>query len=356
MKKRQANFEILRVVAMAMIVAMHYMNRGNILQPLTENMTVANCVAWLLESFCIVAANCYVLISGYFLVESEWKAKKLWTLILEIVFYSLLIPAVCLIIDAGSVREWSVYDWITAVLPLQMDHYWFATAYVLLFALTPVLAAGVKQLSKKQLKTVIAVLLIYYCIIKTFCPLPLATDRYGYDFPWFICLFLVAAYIRLYGEKEKGIIIGKIHLFENGKNSLCCYVAASLLIFALSIVLGILNRKLGALQYSMDMLYSYNHFLTLFASVSLFYAFRYWHPGEGKTVSFLCRVAPYTFAVYLLHENIAVRNLWTGWFGVEKVKETVLFVPHMLLTILVVMSVGIVIDCVRKKIFSMILK
>ena len=74
--KRQANFEILRVLAMAMIVAMHFMLKGGIALPMSEDGSFVNHAAWLIEAFCIVAANCYVLISGYFLVEAEWKLKK----------------------------------------------------------------------------------------------------------------------------------------------------------------------------------------------------------------------------------------------------------------------------------------
>ena len=356
MKKRQANFEVLRVAAMAMIVAMHFMNRGNILKPLTEDTSAVNCAAWAIEAFCIVAANCYVLIAGYFMVTAEWKAKKVWTLLLQILFYSLLIPLLCMIFNIGTVREWSVYEWITAVLPLQMDHYWFATAYMLVFVLSPVLAAGVKQLSGKQLKTVIGVLLIYFCLFKTIVPLNLATDRFGYDFPWFICMFLIAAYIRLYGDQGQGIRIGKISLFRNKKSSGISYVLLSVLIFLFSLGLGAVNRRVHVLDHYMNMVYSYNHILVLLSSLALFYVFLYWKPKEGKFVRSLTKIAPYTFGVYLLHENVAVRNLWTGWFGVEKVESSFLFIPLMAVAIAVVMAVGMTVDFIRKKLFSLILK
>ena len=116
--KRQANFEILRVLAMAMIVAMHYMLKGGIAIPMSHDGSLTNHVAWLIEAFCIIAANCYVLISGYFMVEAEWKRKKLISLVAQVLFYSLLIPIVCLILGIGDVAQWTVYEWIFAVLPL----------------------------------------------------------------------------------------------------------------------------------------------------------------------------------------------------------------------------------------------
>lgn len=353
--KRQANFEILRVVAMAMIVAMHFMGKGGVLQPLTGNLTPVNGLAWWIESFCNVAANCYVLIAGYFLIDAEWKLKKLISLVVQVFFYSLLIPLVCLLLGVGDVQAWTVYEWVVAVLPLQMDHYWFATAYVLLYMLVPVLAAGVKQLSKKQLEITIGVLLLYFCVIKSISPILLSTDNYGYDYPWFICLFLIAAYSKLYGTPEGGLQIGRYKIFVTGKKSALCYVAIATFIFGFSAALSIINVKIDKFDYFMDMLYSYNHALTLIASLACFYAFKHWKPKEGKLTGFLCKIAPYTFGVYLIHENIVIRNLWPEWFGVEKVRESMWFVPHMFFVIISIFAVCMVIDRIRKIIFDRIL-
>lgn len=354
--KRQANFEVLRVVAMAMIVTLHFLQRGGILVPLYEEINIVNSTGWLIKSLCIVAANCYVLIAGYFLVEAEWKCKKLFALVAQILFYSILIPLICMLFGIGDVRAWSIYEWITAVLPLQMEHYWFATAYVLMFVLSPVLAAGVKQLSKKQLEQVIGILLVYFCVFKSLSPILLATDRYGYDYPWFICLFLIAAYIRLYGNKENGLQIGKVKLFTSAKASAGLYVVSALAIFAVSLVLGMITARIGKFDYYMNMVFSYNHILTLLASLSFFYAFMYWEAKENKVVRFVSKIAPYTFGVYLIHENVAIRDLWTGWFLVEKVKDSLLFVPYMILVIVCLFVVCMAIDYIRACIFKKVFK
>lgn len=354
--KRQANFEILRVVAMAMIVTLHFLQRGGILVPLYEEINIVNTTGWLIKSFCIVAANCYVLIAGYFLVGVEWKCKKLFALVAQILFYSILIPVVCMLFGIGDVRAWSIYEWITAVLPLQMEHYWFATAYVLMFVLSPVLSAGIKQLSKRQLELIIGILFVYFCVFKSIIPILLATDNYGYDYPWFICLFLIAAYIRLYADKEEGVQIGKYRLFTSAKAGAVGYLVCALVIFAASVLLGVITARIGKFDYYMNMVFSYNHILTLSASVSFFYLFLHWKPRDNRAVNFLSKIAPYTFGVYLIHENVAIRDLWTGWFGVEKVNDSLLFVPYMLLVIVCLFVVCMVVDAVRARIFKKIFK
>ena len=353
--KRQANFEVLRVVAMAMIVAMHFMQRAGILQPLSGNITVVNATAWLIETFCIVAANCYVLIAGYFLIDTKWQLKKLIRLVGQVWFYSMLIPAICFLSGIGEVRTWSVYEWVSAVLPLQTDHYWFATAYVLLFMLSPVLAAGVKQLSKKQLEITIGVLLIYFSGFKSISPILLATDNYGYDYPWFICLYLIAAYVKLYGSSDAGLQIGRVRLFSNTKKSALIYVGMVLFSFGGSLVLAMINERFGKVKYLMDMMYSYNHVLTIISSLACFFMFKNWKCRNGKITQFLCKIAPYTFGVYLIHENMAIRNEWTGWFRVNGIYESLVFVPYMILVIICVFAVCMMIDFVRTKIFSKVL-
>ena len=77
MKKRIASIELLRILAMMMVVMLHYLSKGELLTPLTEEFGTGAYVTWLLEAFSIVAVNVYMLISGYFLVESGFKVGRL---------------------------------------------------------------------------------------------------------------------------------------------------------------------------------------------------------------------------------------------------------------------------------------
>ena len=175
--KRQANFELLRIVAMLMIIVLHYLNKGGLLVDYTSDRTGVNYAAHLAEAFCIVAVNCYVLLSGYFLVESAWKPERVVSLAGQILFYSLLIPVVLCgagVVPAGAL---SVYDWLNYVLPVETEHYWFATAYLLMYVFAPFLAAGVKKLEKRTLQIIIVMLVCYFSLWKSVVPVTLATDR-----------------------------------------------------------------------------------------------------------------------------------------------------------------------------------
>lgn len=344
--KRQANFELLRIVAMLMIITMHYLGKGNMITSYIENDTVVNYFGWLIESFCIVAVNCYVLLSGYFLVESEWRLGRVISLLSQILFYSLLIPAVMLVTGAVSLGELSAYDWLRFFLPIGSEHYWFATAYLLLYLFAPLFAAGIKKTNPKTLRRIILALLFFLSLEKTIFPAVFATDRYGYEYGWFLFLFLIAAYIRLYG----------IPFLEKKKNGALVYVVMSLLIMAVSAGAGQLARRTesAALTYYMDMPYSYNYLLCLIGAVGFFYAFKNWKMKEGRVADLIRRLSPYTFGIYLLHEHSLIRYQWMKWLGADNVRGTWMFLPHMIGSILAVYLVGTLVDYVRAYLFARI--
>ncbi len=342
-KRRQANFELLRIIAMLMVITLHYLTKGNVTVKLSVDGSLYNHVLWLLEAFCNVSVNVYVLISGYFLVESKWHSTKLIELIAQVLFYSILIPVIMMAVGQIPFGSFSIYHWINVILPIQMEHYWFATAYVVLYILAPVLALGVKQMGKKQLEIMIILLLLFFSITKSLNPTLVPTDNYGYDFGWFICLFMTAGYIRLYG----------ISMIKNAKQGFVWYILFSVLTFAICATTGYLGRIRGVLTYYMDMTYSYNYIFVYLASVALFVAITFVKIPDGAFSKLVCKVAPYTFGVYLLHENVAVRDLWPSWLSVSRFYHTPMIFIHLIGSVLLIFIIGIAVDFVRVKIFNL---
>ena len=339
--KRQANFELLRIVAMMMIIVLHYLNKGEMLTAYTTDRSAVNYAAHLTEAFCIVAVNCYVLLSGYFLVESAWKPGRVVSLAAQILFYSVLIPVILICAGVISAGELSVYDWLNFVLPVETEHYWFATAYLVMYVLAPFLAEGARRVEKRTLQVVIGILVLYFSVWKSVLPVRLVTDRYGYDFGWFVCLFLIAAYIRLYGLPK----------LERRKNAVLLYVGMCLGIFLLTAGVTAAAGKVAALEYYTDMPTTYDHILCLAGAIGLFMVCKDTRLPEGRLTAVIRGLAPYTFGVYLVHEHLLVRYEWMQWLGVDNVRGSWLFVPHMIGCVLVVYVTGTAADFVRERIF-----
>lgn len=73
-KQRSSNFELLRIVSMVMVVIMHVLRHGGVLQALTVG-SLKYWVLWGMESLSFVGVNCYLLLTGYFQVQAQFSWK-----------------------------------------------------------------------------------------------------------------------------------------------------------------------------------------------------------------------------------------------------------------------------------------
>lgn len=343
MKKRVVSIELLRILAMMMVVMLHYLGKGKLLPALTGEMSLNGYVAWGLESLSIVAVNVYMLISGYFLVNSRFKPGRLVELLCQTLFYSILVSVVLMAAGIISTDSLTINRILEMIFPVQMEHYWFITAYVVMYLFSPFLSVAVKHLEQKQLRNTIIGLLLFFGLSKSILPVELKIDHYGYDGLWFMCVFLVAAYIRLYG----------IPFLAKGKGrAFACYLAGCAGIFVITFVVRAFYLKTGSLDHFVQTAYDYNHVVNFFAAVSLFYAFLNMKLStEGKLAKVVYAVAPYSLGVYLLHEQLEVRYLWPQWLGASLEGNVLLFVLRCVLAVVIVYVVGTLIDILRSVLF-----
>ncbi len=335
--KRMYNLEFLRVVAMLMVVVLHYLGKGNLLCSLTENpVTGYGLVAWGIEAFCIVAVNVYMLISGYFLCESGFKLSRLLKLLLQIWTYSVGIGVLAVLLGLVPAAEVNTYYYLQLLFPVGMEHYWFLTAYVYFYILLPLLGKGVRDLTKKQHRIVLAILLLFFSIGKTVLPFRFTMDKKGYDVLWYICVFVLAAYLRKFGggvleKKGRGILLFLLGTALNLAE-----------MFALAFAYSRTGHFEGLLGVSME----YNHLFPLVASLGLFGAFL-GIPKDGKVCRTVGKLGGLTLGVYLLHENLGLRYVWQEWFGASKVDSVFLLLGTTVLAAVGMFALGICVEKVR---------
>lgn len=337
-----ANIEVLRILAMMMVISLHFLAKGNLLPKLTGNLTAQGYTAWLLEALSICAVDVYVLISGYFLVETGFRCTRLIKLILQVLFYTILIPIVMIsmgLLDPATITQHQALEYI---FPVNMLHYWFISAYVLMFLFTPILNTAVHAMKQIQLKYTILILLLMESVTKTVLPVRLELDNLGYDCLWFMVVYLIAAYIRLYG----------ISFFSSARKSAVTYFVLIAALYALVMGVRFLFFKTGKLENFIEAPFGYNHLITITAAIALFYAFYHWH-FEGKLANLICRISPYTLGVYLLHEHVEVRYLWPFWLHADQAASVYGLIKLWFFAVLTVFCIGIAVDCVRDQIFRL---
>ncbi len=348
-RKRQTGFELLRIIAMLMILPLHYNTAAGTLLTLGEPADKINVFATLVESFCISGVNTYVLISGYFMSQSKVKPSHLIKLLCQVYFYTILISMALMIAGIYVINPGeSMYKLIEYFFPISSEHYWYVTAYVIMFVLSPVMNAAVEKLSRKQLKVVIMGMLLWFCVIKSFVPVMFVTDHHGYDYSWFLCLYLIAAYIRKYD----------VRVFYNARNSAVVYFVSCVIIFAMCLATHYYNLKTGGLIYYSDIPLDLNYFFTLTAALGLFSFFRYVRLREDKLADVIRFVAPFTFGVYLLHMHVEMKSRWVEWIehiiGDIPYDSVIRYALHLAATVLIMFAAGVFIDWIRKIIFDFI--
>lgn len=335
-KARMANLELLRCIAMMMVVVLHYLSKGNLLGDLTAgNLTSVGLVAWILEVFSIVAVNVYMLISGYFLCTSSFKLSRLLRLWIQVWMYSVGIGVVAAF-TVLPVAECDIHYFLSLLFPISMGHYWFMTAYVFLYLLLPIISIAVRRMTKRQMQIALAGMLTVFCLLKSILPFRLEMDGQGYDFVWYLCVFLTAAYLRKFG----------VPFLEKKWHCISLYVVGCLAVLAETLCLQQVYLRTGSMELIMKIATEYNHIFPLLAAIGLFMTFLSVQVSGGLA-KWIIRIAPYTLGVYLLHENMGVRYAWQKWLCADRVTDIPELFLYTLTAVVVVFVIGIIIDWER---------
>lgn len=341
--KRMANLDLLRCVAMMMVVVLHYLGKGGLLPELhqpwgaPEQATgVYGVAAWTLETLCIVAVNVYMFISGYFLSGSAFKLSRLLQLYIQVWAYSVVFGLVGALTGVVAETATDTHYLLTLVFPVTMGHYWFMTAYVFLYLLLPFVGMAVRQMTKRQLQTAAVLLFLVFSIAKSVLPLRLEMDGQGYDCLWYLCVFVSAAYIRRFG----------IPFLKKRGRGICLYAACCLLAFTGTMALRFIYIRTGSIGRMTGMCLEYNHILPFLGALGLFCAFARMEIN-GKIADVIKKIGPYTLGVYLLHENLGLRYTWQPWFGSDRIHSVGELLLFTLLAAVGVFIAGILVDMLR---------
>ncbi|HEX2868881.1 MAG TPA: acyltransferase [Ignavibacteriales bacterium] len=334
-KTRANNIELLRIIAMLMIVSHHFVFHGEALRQ-TAVFSVNWFFSWTVEAVSVAAVNCYVLISGYFLVTSRFKVKKLIRLWLEVLFYS---AGIYLLLTGLGLEHFSIRHLAGAFLPVLTNQYWFATVYIAMYIFSPFLNISINALSKRQFLNLLIILFAMLSIWPTVLPFGYSLDRTnGYSIIQFVFLYFIGAYLRLHWnyELKKGYYIG-------------AYILISIIVLASKVMFTYLGLEEG-ISY---LLFEYNSVTIVLSSVMLFLFFRSISLKNALLNKLIGSVSVLTFGVYLIHDNVHVQGmLYKKVFHTGLFMNTPLFIPLAVGSVVGIFTACICIDAVRKKIFE----
>ena len=287
-KKRESNFELLRIVLMLLVLLIHYIPVR--VANLTGGYNLTTDITWdiihlELNSLAFVCVNSFVLISGYFGIKL--KLRSFLNLIFQMIFWS----AMCIII-AITFFDIQINS-IIKTFAQNIIYGWFPEAYLILFIVSPILNAFVKSCTNKELGYYI---LLFY-LLSTIGGYLMRFQNFneGMSALSLIGLYLIGAYLK---ETE-------IKLFTlKAKYNLMIYLTLGFCMVIFSIIL----IKIGVTSS----LYGYLNPVIILMSIYIFLFFRKINIGYSKPINFLSASA---FSIYLFHVNpiiiIEIRKIWS---------------------------------------------
>ncbi|MFA0438587.1 acyltransferase family protein [Vibrio sp. 10N.222.51.C12] len=322
---RQSNFELLRILAMFLIVAHHYSVHGGWNYPI--GFEIHKFYAQSLSIGGKLGVNFFVLISGYFLCKSKFKWDAITGTIAKTWFYSIAIMLIFLLSGIGEVTPKTI---IKSLLPFD---YWFVNTFICMLILSPFINTLLNNLDKgNHLK-----LIILLCVFIWVPPLNKSVGHLSL----FVCLYCTGSFLRTYYEEKR---------IPNRFFFTLIPIGVALLLTSIAAIDYLSSFNINII----DPLYFTGNKspLTFLLSIVIFIYFKQINIGSIKSINI---VSSTMFGVYLIHDHQFVRPfLWHHLFKNDTYLDSNLLYIHSISAIIAVFVACIVLDLIRSKVVAVL--
>ncbi len=323
-KERNLGIDALRCLAMLLIACLHVLNQGG------AGSVSGDAAGWLqpLRMLCNCGVNIYAVISGWVLVCGSFRPARLLELWLQVLFWNLTVAAV------GTAAEPGCMDgfWLRYCLPVTQKCFWYFTAYVGVYVMTPLLNPGIRGLSVRQARAAVLTVFLLFSV-GTHLGYAWQGDPWyvggGYSVLWLLALYLMGACARQ----------GKLDELFSPKAAFLLALGCVVLVCAVS---GILDNQ-GELSEFWEkqrkmLLYYTTPSSTLFALSMLLLFVRLRIPGAWKAP--IRWLSPLTFGVYIIHVHHVI------WVRIQGLYKPLAELPAPLLPFAVITAgAGLLLAC-----------
>lgn len=343
-KERKTNIELLRIIAMILIISFHYVYKSNFT---FEELSVNSFIVKVFYMFGELGVNLFILITGYFMVTGKFSVKKLIYLIIEVNFYYLL--SILIGQKLGTIQLTTAKDYMMIFFPTIHARYWFITAYIIVYILSPYLNILIQNMKKKEYQRLLMILLLIWCIIPTIFEVFYNTTENMLFYSrliWLIVMYLVGAYIKLY----------PIEIFSKKRNSnLCAILTFACMLVSIVIIYKFKNifEKLGTTEIAY--FWTPNTMLMFLLSVSIFEIFL---NIKMKSIKIVNIIASTTLGIYMIHDGVLQRYIWDTIFKTTEhlSNNSWKIIIDIMIATIIIFIVGTIIDLIRQFIEKITIK
>jgi surface polysaccharide O-acyltransferase-like enzyme len=323
---RNSAIELLRILAMAMIVLCHVCTHSGV-----DSVYSVLSLNRLFVQFTKVGNMCvalYVMISGYF--RSSFSTRGLSRLLGQVWTYSLGLFLVCRFVFGYSYSGemlWKVF------LPTVCDEYWFFTVYIMLILLAPFLNKMLDNLTRKQFETMLILMVLLWSVFPTLTN----QDLYAAELPQFVMYYCLGAWFRMYPD----------NVFRKKGLRWAAALGPLVILAVLTVVLGYCERFTPEAFGAAKRFYNRNSVLILTATMGILSLAAFAKPFTNHFINIVGGCA---FGVYLIHDNPAVRELlWKNWLYWGDYFTSGSYILRQLASAVLVYMVCTAIEWIRQK-------
>ena len=320
---------------MLMIIVLHFQGKTQLLNS-SEAFSVLWFEKWIIQALCVCSVNCYVLITGYFIADSTFKAKKVLQMWLKV----LLIGIICFIVYSAFSRSISIEAFLLSILPISTREYWFVTVYIGVYMLSPFLVNFMNHITQRQHLCFVRVLIIMFSFLPSLIPYGDSVIGFnginGTNILWFICLICIASYVKKYGIREMA------RWKYAGLYFVSCFC-----MFLTKLTFTFTEQCWGVAGFLSTHWYNYSSIFCLGSAFTLFMFFMTKKEENYNTLgNRISLISKRTFGVYLVHENPLVRAaIWPIVLGmVGDLINGITYVPIVLCVVICIFSLSAVVD------------
>lgn len=163
--QRQSNLELYRIIVMLLIVAHHFVVNSGLMEVMEQNMLSSKSIyLYFFGMWGKTGINCFVLITGYFMCKSTITIRKFLKLLLEVMFYNIVI---CAIFIATGYEDLTAKNILKDMLPITSISDRFTSCFLVFYLFIPFLNKLINNIDKRKHQLLIALCLFTYTFLGT---------------------------------------------------------------------------------------------------------------------------------------------------------------------------------------------
>lgn len=298
-KEKNMGIELLRIISMFMVVILHCLGHGGILEN-AEKGSVPYIIAWFIECCCYSAVDIYAITTGYVCINSKTKFSRIGHLWLQAFLYTAGITFIFKFFIPG--HDIGFGQFIGSLFPVLSKHYWYLTAYFCLYLFIPFINTFLLNLTAEKRQNLSLLIFSVFCITPFFCFFygrEIFELNDGYSPFWLMLLYIFGATIKL-NEKEK--MHRKNYLY------LVCFLFFSTITLVSKLSISYINNILPQELCGEDLFVSY---FSPFVVASAFCIFMFFKNAKIKHLKkIISAFGSASFGVYLISEQQIIKNIF----------------------------------------------